>query len=232
MDQINLDLDNKEFVIYKWDFNLKENQQLINEALKNSEEIAPKLNRTLAKDTSIQRSGFQVEIDTLAGEIANLAWFKTLEQYAKENNYAFKPSININEDSNQIDIFNSIKNESIEVRSSFVNRNKIELKEIVNTFSSIGWYANSYKGLEKIKDYHLQAIYPFPNKEFSSRINKGFILYLTGGGSRKLFKESPHSKNQYWGKGSLYRIIKPLSFAYDAKKCCEIITGDDIGLRI
>tara|TARA_B100002019_G_scaffold133698_1_gene115004 strand:- start:1304 stop:1987 length:684 start_codon:yes stop_codon:yes gene_type:complete len=214
---------NKNFTIFKWKFGKTENKDLLNESIDRANKYAKNLNNRLAKDTELIRDENNVMLDAIAGEIACLTWSKSLQQFAKYKNSMFKPEHDKYINGNQIDIYNSSNSKTIEIRSSFV-RYKKNIEEILETYSSIGWYSNSVKRYEEKKDFHLQAIFPFPRNNFLDNIDQTFEIYLTGGGDSRLFEESTYAKYQKWGTDSSYRIIKPMRFGFDALECCELIT--------
>ena len=135
---------NKNFTIFKWKFGKAENKDLLFESIDRANKYAKDLNNRLAKNTELIRDENNVMLDAIAGEIACLTWSESLQQFAKNKNRIFKPEHDKYINGNQIDIYNSSNSKTIEIRSSFV-RYKKNIEEILETYSSIGWYSNSVK---------------------------------------------------------------------------------------
>ena len=149
-----------------------------------AKKIESKLNKGQA-NTSEERSEDIVEIDNLAGVIAEYACFAVLRYYFKDA--VEKPSSD--KPVNQIDIMFSGIKKTVEVRSSFVKNgidfalfNRPNDKDKEQYFDVIGPYSNGYKPGEIIKDYYMRVLYEGKKEEFKDVIDQKKIrLYITGG---------------------------------------------------
>ena len=121
----------------------------------------------------------------------------------------------------------------VEVRSSFPYTG-LE-NAVCRVFDILGWYVNPVKTKEIKKDYYVRVLYPFAARRLYNEMESdGFSAYLTGGASRILLQESPHSRDKnlipredvdsmFSSSLGTYRVIEPIVDAYDTPEITECI---------
>ena len=171
----------KPFVLEKNVFNYKsdlKDRKILDEIIEKAKQLANKVNRGAASNSSNLRSINTVKNNAIAGLLAEFVWKK----FFNENNISVEET-KFTEASNQIDLRIIRNNKSIEVRSSFPrNGIKFAICHPKYQFDIIGPYSNNYKPSEIQKDYYVRTLYPFPSYLIIDKLKKdNFEVYLTGG---------------------------------------------------
>ncbi len=172
---------NKPFVMEKYVFNYKSasnDTQLLDEIIEKGKQLAGKVNKGAASNSTHLRSMKTVINNAIAGLLAEFVW----KDFLNKNNVNVVET-KFEDASNQIDLKIEKNNKTIEVRSSFP-RNGIKFAICHNKyqFDIIGPYSNNYKPGEIQKNYYTRVLFPFQNFLIPEKIkNDSLEVYLTGG---------------------------------------------------
>ena len=210
--------------------------EIIECLVKKADDLAKKVNSTLARDSQYSRSYSEIKKDCIGGIFAEYCWRTWLNRFFELNSVNAKANETIMEDTkNQIDIeviYDTSDTKTIEVRSSFAYKGVDAA--VCRNFKIIGPYYNSVKTFEYTKDYHVMAIYSFNKTEIFNQLNsEKFKVYLTGGATRKLLQSSPNAFNESLIprddisaslSRATYKVIKPIVNGFDTIKISELIS--------
>jgi len=228
---------NRKFRVIKYFFDYNQDSELINNFIKNGDELAKKLNPSLARDASRIRDFATIRLNSIGGLIAEYCWRHWLTIFSKKLRIDIKFNETIMRNpKNQIDIeivYPDETKKKAEVRSSFPYTG-ID-NAVCRVFDIIGWYENIVKIKEIKKDFYVRALFPFHVDDFLSLLKIKFDLFLTGGATRDLLEKSPFAKYKILkpfdeiilnnSKPTKYRVIEPIINAYDTIKVSEIIAS-------
>lgn len=204
-----------------FEFEYKEDKQILETIENRGYKLAAKVNPAAANHGDINRLPEQIKRNCVAGVLAEYCWKYIINKIAEREVVLETEFTN---SSIQIDLITNNTNKKIEVRSSFP-RNGVEFA-IFNRkyqFDILGPYSNTVKQAEIQKDYYIRTLYPFESKDFFSRFNTSIAVYLTGGATWDMMISSNFSKIKDLvpedniidnARRSTYRVV-PLSLALD-----------------
>lgn len=182
-----------------------------------------------ANESNRDRSKRKIEIDCVAGILAEQCWKNYLNKMAGEKRIT---ETEFRGAATQIDLKIKGTDKKIEVRSSFP-RNGIQFA-IFNTryqFDILGPYDNRVKKGEVQKDFYVRVLYPFDANIFFEKFKGTLDVYLTGGATWAMMQDKRYYKikdlternmslSEY--EKSTYRVI-PMSLALDTPQIAEMI---------
>lgn len=223
-----------EFRFYKSN---TEDKKLLEDLIENGRKLSKVVNPTLARDAAQRRKYDTIERNCIAGVIAEYCWRNWLNSEAQRTKMeVLVESAVFKSPDKHVDISVKYSDETVstvEVRSSFPYTG-LE-NAVCRVFDIIGWYSNPVKTKEIRKDYYVRVLYPFLQRRLNEKLaSEPFSAFLTGGASRQLLEESPHSKNKEFvpyddidsmlsSQRGTYRVIEPIVNAYDTPQVTECI---------
>lgn len=229
----------REFVSTVFEFYKSEatDKKILEDLIEKGKKLAEVVNPTLARDARKRRKYDTIERNCIAGVMAEYCWRNWLNSEAQRTGMkVIAESAIFQSPDKHVDI--SIKYpdgtvSTVEVRSSFPYTG-LE-NAICNVFDIIGWYVNPVKTKEIRKEYYVRVLYPFHQGRLNEKLAiEPFPVFLTGGASRQLLEQSPHSRNKEFvpyddidsmlsSQKGTYRVIEPIINANDTPQITERI---------
>lgn len=221
------------FIVIAYEFNyfLNEDKVLVDKLLSDAVALSNKVYSAAANDSVTQRSHDRVYANCIAGVISEYCW-KHFLNFKSE----IVQSTPFESANNQIDLEIISNKKKIEVRSSFP-RNGLEFAicHPNKEFDIIGPYSNIYKPGEILKDYFIRTLFPMftPTDIIDKVKSNSFILYLTGGATKKMMFDNKISINKTFipednlliQTKSVYRVV-PFHKALDSAEIYKLITEE------
>ncbi len=226
----------KNFTVIEYSFSYITNEKdknFIDKIIKNGEDLAKKVNKSTANNSTVNRNSITVKNNAISGLLAEFIW----------KHFLNKNKIKVSETkfdnvSNQIDLLIKKNNRSVEVRSSFPIRGiRFAVCHNRYEFDIIGPYSNNYKSSEIQKDYYVRVLFPFRSDLFLQRVKQDKLnVYLVGGATwdmmcndniaeiKSLIPENELNYKRVSTK-SKYRVI-PYHNALDTVEIVERIKSD------
>lgn len=211
--------------------------------VRDGRELAKKVNPTLARDAEQRRPHSIVILNCIGGAIAEYCWRKWLNREAKRSRLDVVAESNVFESVDRhVDItmtYHGHPKRTVEVRSSYPYA--LIQNAIYEYFDIIGWYHNPVKRTEVKKDYYVRALSRLKRDEEGKQeylldkvTSDGYRMYLTGGATRELLENGPHSRTKEFipkddiisalsTSAGKYRVVQPISNSYDTRKITDFI---------
>lgn len=240
-----VDCPEKKFVCIEFEFNYESNaddRKLLESLIGDGKKLAVQVNPTLARDASRRRDYHTTELNCIAGIIAEYCWRYWLNSEAKRLDLKVSAKSNVFQSIDKhVDIsiiYPDNTSETVEVRSSFPYTGL--QNGVCRVFDIIGWYVNPVKTKEIRKKYYVRVLYPFRSRLLMTRLGTDpFSVYLTGGATRSLLEQSPHSRDKnfipyddidsmFSSQLGNYKVIEPIVNSYDTLEITKhILEGSE-----